>query len=277
LARTGLSFFLVILITGCSSSTKPTYLRANIERDIQDICKKEYKLDITAKLVGQTLWIYLPIEGILENTSANKPQKYWERFEIKDNKSDFKNGLFQVTYNVKRVPEKERVQETGYNKEALEKINDVWKVLRRIVFSMKETEAPKFFFLVTSDIQYGFTIAEIFYFQDIKKVSYSLISMTEYQHRSINQMEISPQVIGDKEGKFLNYRDIPMEEFIAMQIENRIRLKFQKPEVDKNANIDKEVLKAVNDTLEIYDAKKYKVFLNNTNSPANKLKSSLNK
>jgi hypothetical protein len=46
---------------------------------------------------------------------------------------------------------------------------------------------------------------------------------------------------------------VTFEEFIAGQIQNRIQLKFNKPEVPKNADIDKEVLKAVISTFRIYD------------------------
>jgi len=46
-----------------------------------------------------------------------------------------------------------------------------------------------------------------------------------------------------------------LEEFIADQIQNRIKLKFQKPEVPANADIDKEVLKIVNYTLAAYQFK----------------------
>jgi hypothetical protein len=55
-----------------------------------------------------------------------------------------------------------------------------------------------------------------------------------------------------------------MEEFIAAQIKSRTRLKFQKPEVDRKADMDKEVLKVTAATLKIYDYKDFRqVSLNN--------------
>jgi len=65
-------------------------------------------------------------------------------------------------------------------------------------------------------------------------------------------------IIGDTEGKHLDYTDITKEDFLAWQIQHRIRLKFQKPEVQRNADIDKEILRIIAFTLEAY---KYKNLL----------------
>jgi len=253
LARTGLNLFIITcLILGCSSSTKPTYLKENIERAIQDICSNEYNIDVKAKLVGQTLWIYTPVEDML--AKSDKPEKYLERFIIEDNRTAFKDGMLKLEYLIKVIPEKEKFQEYKYNKAVLEKINNVWKALRRVMFSMEHLKKgePQFFSLVFADIKNGFETSEIFYYLDLKKVSYEFISWGEYQHRTIDETNISPDIIGDKEGLHLDYRDITLDEFIALQINHRIKLKFQKPEVDKNADIDKEILKVVIYTLKTY-------------------------
>jgi hypothetical protein len=76
-------------------------------------------------------------------------------------------------------------------------------------------------------------------------------------HRDIQGLEIAPQIIADKEGKYLQYQDISLGEFIADQIRHRIRMKFEKPEVDKNIQIDKEVIKIAENTLHIYGFKEF--------------------
>lgn len=245
-----------LLVFGCTSSTQPTYLKENINEAIQNICKTEYNLDVKARLVGQTVWIYLPLEDILESLTGkkDKPEKYLERFAIEDNKVGFKDETLNLNYLIKAIPEQEKQQEIGYSKSALDKISSVWRVIRRVIFSMEETKrgGPQFFCLVTADIKNGFQIKEVFYYLDLKKVSYQFISWAEYQHRTIQDMEIAPQVIGDKQGLYLDYHDITWKEFIAGQIQQRIKLKFQKPEVDKNADIDKEILKIVIYTVKTY-------------------------
>ncbi|MCX5701985.1 MAG: hypothetical protein NTW64_03280 [Candidatus Omnitrophica bacterium] len=252
------------LIGGCSSSITPTYLKENIAQDIQDICRKEYQLDVKAKLMGQTLWLYLPIEDIF--IKSDKPEKYLERFKIEHNKEEFQGKLLKLEYLIKAVPEKEKYQEYKFNKTASEKINNVWKVLRRVIFSMerlKEGE-PKFFCLVIADIKNGLEIKEIFYYLDIKKVSYEFISIGEYQHRAIQDSNISADIIGDKEGNHLRYGELTLEDFIAKQIDHRIKLKFQKPEVDTNVDIDKEIIKIVVHTIKTYELRDFTaVELNN--------------
>lgn len=252
------------LIGGCSSSITPTYLKENIAQDIQDICRKEYQLDVKAKLVGQTLWLYLPIEDIF--IKSDKPEKYLERFKIEHNKEEFQGKLLKLEYLIKAVPEKEKYQEYKFNKTASEKINNVWKVLRRVIFSMERLREgePKFFCLVIADIKNGLEIKEIFYYLDIKKVSYEFISIGEYQHRAIQDSNISADIIGDKEGKHLKYEELTLKDFVAKQIDHRIKLKFQKPEVDTNVDIDKEIIKIVVHTIKTYDLRDFtSVELNN--------------
>lgn len=61
-----------IFVLGCSSSTEPTFYRENIARGIEDVCKKEYDLEVKAKLFGRTLWVYLPLENILQKKRSRK-------------------------------------------------------------------------------------------------------------------------------------------------------------------------------------------------------------
>lgn len=258
------SIFIIAFLTGCSSSTRPTFLKENIPDAIQDILKKEYKIDIKARLVGETLWIYLPVENLLEK--ADKPEKYSERFIVKQNKSELKGNSLNIEYWINAAPETEKKQDIKYNKDILEKINNVWAVVRRVLFSMEHTNTPepKFICLIAADIKNGIEIKEVTYYPDLKKVSYNFISTGEYHHRVIQDVDYVPEIIGDKEGISLNYTDIALDDFLAEQIRCRIRLKFQKPEVDKNADIDKEVAKIVVYTIKTYGFKDFReVALNN--------------
>jgi len=248
----------ILTASGCTSSTCPTYPKESISQAIEDICKEEYKLDIKVRLTGSTIWIYLPIpEGILEK--ADKPQKSIERFSIRENDIALENSLLTSKYLIKPIPEEEKLQEMKYKKETFEKVSNVWKALRRVIFSMEEPEknSPKIFSIITADIKNGFYIQEIFYYLDFKKVSYGLISWGEYQHRTIQETEVLPEIIGDISGDALDYRDITFTDFILKQIRHRIRLKFQKPEAEKNVDIDKEILKIIRHTLNLYEFKDF--------------------
>jgi hypothetical protein len=247
----------LLLLSGCSYATRPTYSKENLSQSIQDICKKEYKLDVKARLVGDTLWVYLPVEDLL--VKSDKPEKYVEKFLLERNGTLPNSGSLKFEYLIKPIEDTEKTQEYKYNKSVLEKNNNVWKVLRRVVFSLdrSETGEPKFYSLVTADIKNGFAMKEVFYYLDLKKVSYEYISWGEYQHRAIQDVDLNPQLIGDKEGNYVNYKNITMREFITGQILHRIKLKFQKPEVDKNADIDKEIIKIIAYTVKTYGFKDF--------------------
>ena len=143
-----------------------------------------------------------------------------------------------------------------YNKDAFEKINNIWKVLRRVIFSMEmpEQNSPKFFSIIIADTKNGFLIKETFYCLDFKKVSYGIISWGEYQHRAIQETEISPKIIGDLSGDYIQYKEISFEDF--QQIQCRIGLNSRNPR-RKNADVDKEVLKIIRHTLNIYGFKSF--------------------
>ncbi len=258
LARAGLKLFpLILFLSACTSSTSPTFLKESIPLAVKDICKKEYKLDLSTKLSGRTLWVYMPLEDII--SKLPKPEKYIERFLIEDKKNTLNEGVLKISYSVKPIAERETQQEMSIDKSVNEKIFNVLQVIRRVLFSIDNSQDnnPLFFCIVTADIKNGFEIKQVFHLLDLKKLSYGFISQTEYQHRIVQDTAVSAQIIGDKEGTHLDYRDITLEEFISSQIQSRIRFKFQKPEVEKNADIDKEVLKIITYTLNTYNFKDF--------------------
>lgn len=248
-----LSALLVFLAAGCSSSTQATYHEANIEQSIEDIMLKEYGQRVTATLLDHTLWIYVPLSDLL--SKSDKPEKYVERFSIEQNDVWFDGKDLNVAYGIKPIPEVEKIQEMSYNKETTESINNVWKVLRRVVFSLdrKKQKQLEFFSLVIADTKNGFVIHEIIHHDDLKKVSYDLLSWTEFYHRIIQDSLVSAEIIGDEQGLGINYRDISMDEFLTRQMQQRIKTKFQKPEVAATADIDQEIRKIIAYTLDIYD------------------------
>lgn len=251
-------------VVGCSSSTTPTYSKENIPESLQDICKNEYGVDVKVRLVGETLWVYVPLEDIF--IPAKKPEKYSEKFEVEKNLILFKDGAFKVEHLIKVIPVQEKYQEFDYDKAAAEKVSKVMRAIRRVAFSMPHAtkNEPKIFCLIIADIKNGFKIEQTFYLLDLKKASYEFISWGEYLHRSIQDTALAPRLVADKEGSSLEYTDISFDDFIRRQIQYRIQLKFSKPEVEQTVDIDKEILKIVITTLKAYEFKDFQeVELNN--------------
>jgi hypothetical protein len=257
-ARNSLALFVLgLVVLGCSASTAPTYTRDNIVPSIESICKKEYDLDAKARLVGNTIWVYIPVEDLF--VPNDKPEKRTEKFVVPALQYAPHDKTMRFEYSVNPVQPKEKQQDFKYNKPVIDKVNGVWRVLRRIILSIDGAKGnePRFYCMITADIKTGIEVTEIFYYLDFKKVSYEYISVGEYQHRIIEDTSFGPTIVGDKEGKHLNFRDITMKEFIAWQIIHRIRLKFEKPEVEPGADIDKEIIKIIAETVKIYDFKDF--------------------
>lgn len=272
-ARSSLLLISLLAFCGCSSSFQPTFLKEDADKAVESISKKEYNIDVKATLAGQALYIYLPLEDVV--TKPKKPSKYPERFTVEDNRYDAPDSTLKLYYSVKKIPEKEKTQEAAYDEQAADKINNVWKVIRRVLFSMRnDKNVPHFFVMTTADIKRGFEITRTFYYLDLKKVSYDFISWTEFYHRTPEDTAVSEEIIGDKEGNHLQYKKISLKEFLCKQIQHRINLKFQKPEVEKDADINKEVVKIVAFTLKAYGFKDFSEI--ELNDLAGQKKTSLN-
>ena len=269
LARAGLLLKFTIILTcffsGCTSSTCPTYLKENIASSIVDLCRNEYKINVTSKLVGETLWIYFPVEDFF--IADDKPEKYTEKFAIEEAKGEFAFGAFRVDYKISSVPEGQEITpKIKYNREIQQKMGQVLNVLRRVIFSLdcRKEKEPKFYCMVTADIKTGMELRELIYYSDLKKVSYGLISLEEYYHRVVNETNAAVEILNDLEGTHLKYKDWAMEEFITSQIQQRIRLAFEREIKEKKIDIDKEILKIAVSTIKIYDFKDFSALdLNN--------------
>lgn len=59
-----LGFLSLLLISGLSACGEPTYPSDKIPESVEKLCKEEYGFDVKAKTVGETLWVYLPIDDL---------------------------------------------------------------------------------------------------------------------------------------------------------------------------------------------------------------------
>ncbi|MCU0650912.1 MAG: hypothetical protein MUC52_01605 [Candidatus Omnitrophica bacterium] len=232
---------------------KQAYNTQNLTKTLQDLALADYKTELSARLVGSTLWIYMPVTDLF--VQCDLKDKSLEKFRIAENYGQVKGSVFKGKYNITAVPIKDKSCNIKINKEISEKIGDLWKLIRRVLFGIDKSQKDdiKFVSMVIADIKNGYEIKEIFYARDLKRVSYGLMSIFEFQHRVIQDSYMSPLVIGDKAGRHVEYKDITLPEFVQKQIEYRINLKFSKPEVEQSADINKEVSKIITETLQIYN------------------------
>jgi hypothetical protein len=251
-------FLCLAAFSGCSTSTSPSFSREEIPSAIRNILKKEYKTDSTTRLVGNTIWIYLPVEDFV--IPAKKPEKFMQKFAVEENEGGITDKKISIKYKVSVVPDEELEQPNEYNKKVLETLQNALKALHRVLLSVERNQKnlPTISCIVLADIKNGFRFSEVNYLLDLKKYYYGFISSEEYNHRTVTQLNKTEEVIGDKEGKHLAYKDISFEDFLVGQILTRVRLKFQKPEVEKGVDIDKEILKTAIRTIKIYGFNDFK-------------------
>lgn len=247
----------IFFLNGCNLLlSKPTYTSENIAESLVKIARDEYQINLVSRLIGQTLWIYLPLEEDLF-VDSDKPQESVYRFDFKQAEGMLKDKTLNFVYDIREIPETKESQNKKFNPEAGKKINKVLRCVRRVVFSLKrEINGPRFFTVVTADTKNGFELTDTTYIDDLKKVLYEMISWTEYQYRTVEEIKLVPEAIGDLEGWHLEFYDVIFERFLIDQIKQRLRIKFNRAsELPKAGSVDieKEVVKSVRAVFEIYN------------------------
>lgn len=255
-AKAALSSLICLsLVFGCSLPFEPTYTLENLNPSLVKIADEEYHIHIMSTLAGRTLWIYLPVqEDIFIEADPNKSEEDTKRFEVNSIEGYLKDGTMGFQYDAQELPEdiKER-QKTTFNPNVSDKINKVLRSVRRVLFSLKRhKDEPQFFVMAVADTKKGIEMITITFVDDFKKAFYEIISWTEYQHRAVQNIGLSFEAIGDLEGKHLKLQDMDFRSFLIEQMKQRIRIKFNHPEVEKGTDVDREVIKSIKKVLEIY-------------------------
>jgi hypothetical protein len=212
----GLVLSAVFLSAGCGEITYP---KENLLESVTKLCEQEYAVDIDAGVAGNTLAIYLPLMD-----------------------------LFDITLNLSEA--------------AQDKVQNILLGASRVALS---TDADiKFYCIIAQDVRLPeIQLVIIKYVDDIKRAFYHDISRGEYFKRTIIDMNENPQAkkeqvimdvfkkmeldrelqdtilddffrsepsslegIGYWNGKFY-IKDITLEEFLAEQMTNRIKMRFR--------------------------------------------------
>ena len=225
--KNGALFLAVMFLTAANlSSCVPSYPKEKLPEMVKEICRIEYKMDVDVTMEGGTLGIYYPMKGLLDA------------------------GL-------------------GVSTDAWDKISNLILVASRVVLS---TDADiHFYCVITQDERLPeVQIVVIKYVEDVKRGMYQDISRDESFKRTLFSINLTPQAqkersiqqvfdklgvddstrenvmqeffrspptklsdIGYWKGNFY-LKDVKLEEFLAAQMVNRIKIDFR-----KEKNIDK--------------------------------------
>lgn len=201
------------------SSCAPSYPKEKLAEAVKQVCKQEYDMDVDVALEGSTIGIYYPMEGLLDV------------------------GM-------------------GISEDSWDTISNLILIASRVVLS---TDADiQFYCVITQDIKLPeLQVVIIKYVDDVKKGMYRNISRNESFKRTLFSINLTPQAqkersiekvfnkigveeetrqkvleeffqspptklsdIGYWREKFY-LKDVTMEEFIAAQISNRVKLDFR--------------------------------------------------
>jgi len=188
-----LKSFLTILITaslfGCSTSFEPTYKERDIPEIIKKTCAEEFKMAVATQLAGNTLWVYYPIDRII-------------------------NKDYEVT------------KDKLFDEEMSNKLRNLTTVIGRVLISADRS--PDFFCLVISDIkERALDYMLIANALDIKKTYANFLPWPEMNKRYVVKLLNAPNALGDSTGEHIQPYDISWNEFIGNQISQRIESRFR--------------------------------------------------
>lgn len=195
-----LSLLFAAHAAGCFSNVEPTYKEKDIPFLVKKICKEEYKLDVTTHRTGSTLWIYAPLDKILD-----------KEYGIKEDKI--------------------------FDEEIAEKLRNILTTISRVLIS--SDAVPQFFALCASDINLGIDYRIIGNVDDVKKSSAGFLPWTESNRRYVIKLTKAPEAIDDTTGTHVNFTEIKLSDFLADQIAQRIGARFQDEEMKSYFKIDR--------------------------------------
>lgn len=266
-----LSFF-CLLVLACSNSVKPPISsRPEAEKRFIQICQDDLHYNVVTRSLKNTFWVYLPIDHNMFDFKA-KPKipgfstETPKPFALQYIDGEFTEKTFSIEYDI--IPNMKSGKDHGYTTKYADdytkKQNNILTAIFR-TFSELEEKAidvqsdndilgpPDFFVIVIADVQRGIEIKNIFHTTDFKRYMTQSLPYEEYLKRYITQMNGDLSIIGDYQGRHLDYEEIQWPEFLTEQILARIRFKYQRSDFPPSDNHVQEILRIIAQTKQAYD------------------------
>ena len=211
-----LSFFIISFTNGCDT---PTYPKGTLQKSIMELCREEYNLDIDAKVVGNTLAIYLPLRNLFDltlNLSENAQDKIQDVLLVASRvvlSTDADIRFYCMITQDVRIPEIQLV--------IIKYVDDVKRAFHQ------DISRNQYYRRTLIDINENPQAAKE---KAIKDVFSKMNLEKEWQEKVLDDFFRSPpsslEGIGYWSGEFY-VKNITLEEFLAQQIASRIRLRFR--------------------------------------------------
>ena len=189
------------LLTSCG----PSYPKEKVAQSLEELCRREFSIELKAQVVGTTLGVLVSIPGLLEEllegTGSSEgnilsPILVEGQFE----KDQF-NFQFLTRGSFSRIPVEERDKEkegrSSPDREkssALKTLNRVQMAISRVAAS---TDAPLEFYTLMARDPGPISVDVVFsgYLKDFKRVQLYDISISELQKRSRAGLRYQPEKV----------------------------------------------------------------------------------
>ncbi len=192
------SLFLVLLVASCG----PSYPKERIAQSLEELCRKEYGIDVKAHLANTTLGVLVTIPGLMEDlmkqassSESPPPIPMLVEGQYQEQKFHFQ-FLFrgQLTRVDKRKPEPENRSPERERSKPMKMLDQVSTAMRRVALS---TDAPLEFYTLIARDPGPMNLDLIFagHLEDLKRVQYLDISLGELQRRSRVTVRHQPEAL----------------------------------------------------------------------------------
>ncbi len=247
------------------------------QKKFETKCREEFELQVITRMVGQTLYIYLPIdkpifdyEAQKENNQSMAEDPAKQKFSVQFLDVNLTAGKFNIEYDI--IDKKKSSKEDyGYNSAYTESYsktqNNLFTAITDTFFSAKpdpKEQEPRFVVIIVTDIKKGIETRSTFYLEDFKRYMSGDLPYDEYMKRFLADTKGGQSFIGDEIGSHIDYKDITMGEFLSTQLTNRIQFKFQRSDFPPNPDFDDAIIAIVADTTRYYQFNEFaEIRLNN--------------
>ena len=222
------AIFCLQLLCGCEISKEKDYDKEEAEREFLRICRQEYDYDLSTRLTGNTLWIYLPFKSdVLRFTASRFAQE--NKCVAAYVEGNFNEQRFYLDYEI--VDLFKPPEDTGVTHNLFDTARDAIQNLQNTIFRVyfNSDTQPEFYAIVISDIKNGVELIQIINHEDLVKAFNYVIVGEEFNKRALFEVKGDLFITNDETGRHIDYREIAMTEFLAKQITQRIRNATSEP------------------------------------------------
>ncbi len=228
-----LSGILLSVLVGSCAPPTPATTTNEASKKLTTILIEELKYPAVVKAFPNTVWVYLPLDGNmleLKAAAATPPPtvQVQEGFAIQNLAVTSKEKIFDIEYDIASIRKypKNSSYAFSYSEEFSKKYSEVRSSIFRAYADL--AKPPDFFVILLADIKTGLEIKTLLYFGDLKRGMSDPSFSEEFQRRNITDEPAGDtEIIGDKEGRHVKFREVSWEEFIRLQIQAQIRFQYQ--------------------------------------------------